>query len=76
VRHEVRIIPLYDPEGEVVDRVYKCVTHGCEDRLGYEFLKCVREDPDPEIELFDEESMTTETITLRSPSDKNEDQES
>jgi len=54
MRHRVKVIPLYGEDGEVVEVMYRCLTHETEAIISPWFLRCVREDPKAEIEEVEE----------------------
>ena len=54
MKHVVKVVPLYGEDGEVEEVKYVCKTHGFEALISPDFLKCVRDDDDPEIEYEEE----------------------
>jgi len=53
MKHKIRVIPLYDEDGDIEEFKYVCLTHGCEAIISMDFLKCLKEDPNPEIEVVE-----------------------
>jgi len=55
MKHRIKVELLRDEDGEVREIMYYCLTHECETIISMWFLRCLKEDPFPEIEWVEED---------------------